>query len=174
MHEKADDRGTAPGSRTRRRIEPIERVRTGYFVLLIVLLVQFVLGMAVNLFVTIPKDHPGANPPEYFSGVAQSVTWALLHGSPLLVLHAALGLLLAIFSVNLLVQGIQSRSRRLLLPAIFGAIGVIVAGLNGGSFLNYNEDFSSMIMAVAFAVAVVSYLAGLYLSPRSPSEWESQ
>jgi hypothetical protein len=36
------------------------------------LIVQFLLGMAVNLFVKIPSDHPGANPPAllYRSGIA--------------------------------------------------------------------------------------------------------
>ena len=55
-------------------------LRQAYLGTLITLVAQFLLGMATNLFVEIPKDHPGANPPEYFSGVAQNVTWAILHG----------------------------------------------------------------------------------------------
>jgi hypothetical protein len=53
-------------------------VRFGYLAALIALVIQFLLGMAVNLFVTVPKNHPGSNPPEYFTGVVQSVTWAIL------------------------------------------------------------------------------------------------
>ena len=34
---------------------------------------------------------------------------------------------------------------------------MLAAGFNGGSFLNYNEDFSSMIMAGFFAAAVACY-----------------
>src|SRR5258708_9529181 len=124
--------------------------------------------MAVNLFVTIPKSHPGANPPEYFGGVAESVSWSVLHGPLLLVLHSGLGLLIVLLSVQLLTQGIRSRTRRLWLPAAFGTVGVIAAGFNGGSFLNYDEDFSSMLMAAFFAVAVLSYVAGLFLLPRNP------
>jgi hypothetical protein len=58
---------------------------------IVLLLVQFLLGMAVNLFVTIPTNHPGSQPPEYFGGVVQSVTWAVLQGPLLLVLtpHSA-------------------------------------------------------------------------------------
>jgi hypothetical protein len=156
-------------TRAPRRIDLVDRIRTGYFVVLMILVAQFLLGMAVNLFVTIPKNHPGANPPEYFGGVAESVTWALLHGPLLLILHAGLGLLLVLFSVNLLAQAIQSRTRRVLLPVAFGAFGIMVAGLNGGSFLNYNEDFSSMIMAAFFAMAVISYVMGLYLLPGDPT-----
>ena len=44
------------------------------------LIVEFLLGTVVNLFVKIPGDHPGANPPEYFGGVVTSVSWAILHG----------------------------------------------------------------------------------------------
>jgi hypothetical protein len=168
MRNNSNDPDGPPSWRVRRRVDPIERVRRGYLAMFLLVVAQFLLGMAVNLFITIPKDHPGSNPAEYFSGVAQSVVWALFHGSPLLILHVALGLLLAIFAVNLLVQAVQSRTRRLILPASFGAFGVIAAGLNGGSFLNYREDFSSMLMAAGFAIAVVSYVVGHYLSPRSP------
>jgi hypothetical protein len=148
--------------------------RANLLVMLLTLVAQFLLGMAVNLFVVIPKDHPGSNPPEYFSGVFQSVTWAILHGHLFLVLHAVLGLLLVLNGVGLLVRAIQLRLRSLLLTAGFGALGVIAAGFNGGSYLNYHEDFSSMIMASGFAVAVVSYLIGLYVLPRSPISSENR
>jgi hypothetical protein len=62
----------------------------------VVRIVQFLLGMAVTLFVTIPTDHPGTNPPEYFSGVVTSVRWAILHGGLWLALHAVWGLLLVL------------------------------------------------------------------------------
>jgi hypothetical protein len=134
------------------------------------LVVQFLLGMYVNLFVTIPTNHPGARPPEYFSGVAQSVFWAITQsGLVFLILHAAFGLVIVVGAAVLLVQGIQSRTRSLIITTSIGAFGVLVAALNGGSFLNYNEDFSSMIMAAGLAVAMVSYVFGLYVTARSPS-----
>ena len=63
-----------------------------------------------------------------------------------------------------LVQAIANRRRGILISAAVGFIGVLGAGFNGGSYLNYHEDFSSMIMATGFAVAVVAYSAGLYLA----------
>jgi hypothetical protein len=51
---------------------------------------------------------------------------------------------------------------------------VIGAGFNGGSYLNYHEDFSSMIMAGGFALAVVAYLIGLYVLPQIPTSSESR
>ena len=149
--------------------EQADAYRTASFAAILMLIVQFMLGMAVNLFVVIPKDHPGSNAPEYFSGVAQSVAWALLHGHVLLILHAGFGLVLVFASVGTLVQAIRSRTRGLIVSASFGAFGVIAAGFNGGSYLNYHEDFSSMIMATGFAVAMVAYAIGLYLVSQTPT-----
>ncbi|MDQ6899834.1 MAG: hypothetical protein M3072_10065 [Candidatus Dormibacteraeota bacterium] len=131
---------------------------------LLALVVQFLLGVAVNLFVTIPTDHPGAKPPNYFGGVVASVTWAVLHGPLLLQLHTGFGLVLVVGSVYLLVQGILMKRGRLVAATVFGFLGTLGAGFNGGSFLNYNENFSSMLMATGFAIAVVAYLFTLYLS----------
>lgn len=139
-------------------------LRNGFLAVLCVLIVQFLLGMAVNLFVTVPRDHPGSNPPEYFSGVAQSVAWALLHGHILLILHAALGLVAVFAGFGLLARAIRSRTRGIIISSIVGAIAILGAGFNGGSYLNYHEDFSSMIMASFFAIAVVAYAVGLYLT----------
>jgi hypothetical protein len=143
------------------RYQPL---RTGFLYALVMLIAQFLLGMAVNLFVKIPTDHPGSNPPEYFSGVAQSVTWAIVHGHILLAVHAGFGLVLVMAAVGLLVQGIRIGRRALVVSTVVGFIGVLGAGFNGGSFLNYHQDFSSMIMAAGFAIAVVAYSAGLYLA----------
>ena len=74
-----------------------ESTRIGFLMALLFLVVQFLLGMAVNLFVKIPTNHPGANPPEYFGGVVQSVTWALLHGP---LLRCTRGLVSSSFSLR--------------------------------------------------------------------------
>jgi hypothetical protein len=130
---------------------------------------QFLLGMAVNLFVTIPTDHPGANPPEYFGGVVTSVSWAILHGGLWLTLHAAWGLLLVLAAFGTLVQAIRLRGGGRITLAALGFVGVLAAGFNGGSFLNYHADFSSMLMAVGFALAMSAYVALLYRAGIVPS-----
>lgn len=140
------------------------QLRVSFLYALVMLIAQFMLGMSVNLFVKIPTDHPGSNPPEYFSGVAQSVTWAILHGHILLAIHAGFGLVLVIAAVGTMVQSIQARRRGLIISSLSGFIGVLGAGFNGGSYLNYHEDFSSMLMATGFAIAVVAYSVGIYLA----------
>ncbi len=139
-------------------------IRTSSLYALVMLIAQFLLGMGVNLFVKIPEQHPGSNAPEYFSGVAQSVTWAILHGHIVLAIHSAFGLVLLLAAVGTLAQAIRARRRGVIVAAVFGFIGVLGAGFNGGSFLNYREDFSSMVMATGFAIAVVAYSVALYLA----------
>ncbi len=139
------------------------RLRGLTVVILVLLAAQFLLGMAVNLFVTVPVHHPGANPPEYFSGVYQSVKWAVTSSSSplLLLLHASLGLALVVVTLALLISAIIARKGRWIAVAIIGFIGTLGAGFNGGSFLNYNEDFSSMLMSVGFILAMLVYSLGL-------------
>ena len=126
------------------------------------LIVQFMLGMAVNLFVSIPSNHPGANPPEYFGGVVTSVRWAILHGGLWLTVHALWGLLLVLAALGTMVQAIRIGGRVRITFAVLGFIGMLGAGFNGGSFLNYHEDFSSMLMATGFALGLSSYTVLLY------------
>jgi len=84
----------------------------------------------------------------------------------LLVIHASLGLLLVLNALGLLIVSIRARVRDLITVTSFGLFGVLAAGFNGGSFLNYNQDFSSMLMASFFAIAVVSYAVGLFVTGR--------
>lgn len=147
-------------------MEPTARP-VGVLVTLFVLLAQFLLGMGVNLFIKVPAHHPGAQAVEYFGGTARSVGWSIAHGPAVLAVHAVLGLLLGINAIILLVQALKWRQRKLVITSALGAIGIVGAGFNGGSFLDYGHDFSSMLMAVGFALAVGSYLVALYLYPGS-------
>ena len=137
-------------------------LRPTMIVVLVALLAQFLLGMAVNLFVQIPDNHPGAHPPEYFSGALQSVSWALSDGGVWLEAHAGLGVLLGLSAIAALVLAIRSGRGPWMVATSFGLVGVVAAGFNGASFLNYHEDFSSMLMSSGFAVAMLSYLLGLF------------
>jgi hypothetical protein len=51
----------------------------------------------------------------------------------------------------------------------FGLAGVLAAGFNGASFLNYDEDLSSMLMSAGFALALAAYVIGL-VQPASVDE----
>lgn len=156
----------APGAAAPRRgSAPPTALRVSTLVMLVLLIVQFALGMSVNLFVAIPANHPGAHPANYFGGLVESVGWALSHSPGALASHAGLGLLVVVASFVVLGLAAASpgpgRAGRLT-ASIVGTLAVIGAGFNGGSFLNYDKDFSSMIMAMLFALAVLCYVALLY------------
>lgn len=136
--------------------------------LIVALIAQFLIGMLVNLFVTIPDSHPGSQPTEYFGGSFQSVLWALSSGLDLLVAHVVLGLLLVIGSLALVVRSRALRRRRLTIAAALGFLFIVGAGFNGASFLDFNEDYSSMIMATLFAAALLSYVAILSWLAETP------
>jgi len=139
------------------------RMRTLTAVILVLLALQFVVGMLVNLYVQVPAMHPGANAPEYFSGVAQGVVWSLLHAPLWLQIHSIVGLLLFIASIVLIGFAIAARSKSWIIISIIGLFGIMAGGFNGASFMNYGHDFSSLLMSLGFLLAVIPYVIGLSL-----------
>jgi hypothetical protein len=137
--------------------------RTLAFWLLLLLSIQFVLGIVTNLYVTIPTHHPGREAAEYFGGVVAGVAWAIAQGAWALRIHALLGLLIILTSLALVGTAISSHRRMWIVCSIIAVLFTIAAGFNGASFLNYGEDFSSLFMSLGFAIALVSLLMGLYL-----------
>ncbi len=131
------------------------------------LLVQYLLGMAVNVYIVLPGKHPGAGASNYFAGAASGVAWAISSGPGWVAAHAALGLALVVAAIAgvVLTWGRGSRAGTTL--SVLGALAVIGAGFNGASFLNYGHAFSSMIMATLWALAIACYGAGALLAARS-------
>ncbi len=60
----------------------------------------------------------------------------------------------------------RQASRFALWTSVLGALAIVGAAFNGVSFVNYGHAFSSMIMAALWAVALASYLAGVFLAAR--------
>ena len=104
--------GSTPARESETRQRMTARLRRIVLGAMVLVLIQSAIGMYVNLYVTIPLKHPGANPPfsNYLGGSTHSLAWALAHGSGQLVLHAALGLALAVVVIT--AAGVMLRSRR--------------------------------------------------------------
>lgn len=132
----------------------------------VLLLVQYLLGMATNLFVMLPQHHPGANAANYFSGVATGLGWVITHGTFWAAIHAVFGLALIVAAVANIVLALRRRIRSVTVTSVLGALAVVGAGFNGMSFVNYGHDLSSMIMAALWAVALACYLIGGYVAAR--------
>ena len=135
---------------------------------IVLVLVQSGIGMDVNLFVVIPAQHPGARPSSYFGGSVRSVAWAVAHGAPALVIHAVLGLALGLLVIGVAVYAIRLGRRPVGAWSVLAGLLVIGAGFNGASFLDFNNDISSLIMALLAFGAVACYSAASYLLAGQP------
>lgn len=128
-----------------------------------IILVQSAIGMAVNLYVSVPGHHPGAHPSEYFTGSARSIGWAMSHGAVVLVIHAVLGFLLVVMVCNTAIRLLKLRRRSVNAWAILGALFVIGAGFNGASFLDFANSISSLVMALLAFASIACYVVVLLL-----------
>lgn len=116
---------------------------------------QFLAGMLLNLFVTIPTHHPGSNASNYFGGGFHGLVWALSgHGGWELAFHVYLAVVLVAGSVSLLIMALNQHDRSWKIASGVTALFTIGALFNGLSFINYNHDINSMIMATCWLVAV--------------------
>jgi hypothetical protein len=124
--------------------------------LILLCLIQFLLGMELNLLVSIPRRHPGSSGPDYLVRAYQSVLWGLSHGV-VLASHAGLGISILLLSLWLALAAFRAPDRRLRWVSALGFLAVLAAGWGGAFFLSYDQNLSSMIMAVGFAVAVLCF-----------------
>ncbi len=111
----------------------------------VLLIVQFGLGMGVNLYVTLPGHKP------FLSTV---------FGSAVLAAHAVVALVLLGATVGALVRAI--RARRAIAFTAVGLAAVVAAAIGGASFAGSQDNAASLAMALATAVAMVSYLAAIF------------
>jgi hypothetical protein len=133
------------------------------------LLIQYLLGMVVNVYVILPSRHPGAGAGDYFSGAAAGLAWVVADGPAWAAAHAALGMALAAAALAAAALAWRRGGTGGRAASIAGALAIIGAGFNGASFVNYGHAFSSMIMAGLWALALACYLAGAILAYRPQS-----
>jgi len=126
------------------------RLRRASLAILIALIVQFALGIGVNLYVTLPTaGRPGHS--SWFGNGA------------LLALHAALGMFLILAAIALLVRAIMAWSVSLIVTSAAGLVAILLAAFFGSGFTDKLTDGYSLGMAIAFAAALACYAIGLYV-----------
>jgi hypothetical protein len=125
------------------------RLRQAYLAILIALIVQFALGISVNLYVTLPTaGHPGHS------------SW--FGNGPLLALHAALGMFLTLAALFVLIRAIMARNTALIVTSAAGLVAIGLAFYFGASFTDKLTNGYSLGMAISFAVALACYAIGLF------------
>ena len=137
-----------PAGRAAARHSDPRRLRSTAFGLLMFLLVQFALGMVVNLYVRVPAGRAGYGP-----------------GWPVLVLHGLVGLALIAGSVSLAVRAVAARVRHVAGPAVIAAVVLLGAAAGGLRFLGSGVDGASLAMALCAAIAICCYSLIIYRLP---------
>ena len=121
-------------------------------VILVMLVIEFVLGMYTALFVAFPDSLAGGN----------AWAWSMSQSTAVL-LHVIVGTLLALAALVVLVLGFLLRSRAAVLTGVLGFAAMAVAYLSGATFLSdVNQDLCSFSMALGFIAAAVVYGVGYY------------
>ncbi|HET9895068.1 MAG TPA: hypothetical protein VFQ44_09050 [Streptosporangiaceae bacterium] len=130
----------------------LARLRFVNLVVLVLVLIDYGIGMYVNLYVDVPKsDHGG------------SIGSAISNGPATISIHAALGLLLALGALAILVQAIMARRWTVVILSVVGLFAMVFASLAGTTFTTTGDDADSMAMAVMAGVAVLCYALNLYV-----------
>jgi uncharacterized membrane protein len=84
------------------------------------------------------------------------------------VAHAVLGLALVLIVIGVAVYAMRLGRRPVVAWSVLAGLLVIGAGFNGASFLDFNNDISSLIMALLAFSAVACYSAAIYLLAGQP------
>ncbi|MGC2192542.1 MAG: hypothetical protein WA751_09445 [Candidatus Dormiibacterota bacterium] len=147
---------------------PVE-IRRLSLLLIVLCLLQYLLGMELNLFVSISRHHPGASGSDFLVRAFQSVIWGISHGG-YLALHAGLGIVLVLGSIGFALAAFAVSQPRIRTAAVVGAVAVLAAAFNGAAFLNYGANANSMYMAVFLAIALFCFAWALFRATATSPE----
>jgi len=132
----------------------VRRISLG---MVVALLIQYALGMVVNLYVTVPaSDHGG--------GVLAAIGRAVANGPVALAIHAGLGLLIILGIINLVVRSVLSRRRPLIWLSAVTLLAVLGAASSGAAFVNSGTNGASLGMAMLTGVALLCLTVMLFLT----------
>src|SRR5215831_152490 len=124
-------------------------LRQANLAILIVLIIQFTLGIGVNLYVTLPA-----------AGRPGHASW--FGNGALLALHAALGMFLILAAIFVLIRAVMARNVTFIVTSAAGLVAILLAAFFGSGFTDKLTDGYSFGMAITFTAALACYTIGLY------------
>lgn len=120
--------------------------------LLGLLVVQYILGMITDLYVTFPSNNTDYQQWEYAK--SQFVVMA----------HIIVGFLILFGVIALMVRAMRTQVKAWKTPSIIAVVAVILTIMSGSEFISTQTDLYSLIMAILFVVIAGSIVWGLYRS----------
>jgi len=130
----------------------LARLRRGSLAVLVLVVVEYAIGMYVNLYVTVPKADHGGN-----------LGGAISNGPATLSLHAVIGLLLGLGALGLLAQAVMARHWGVVALSAAGLLALVFASVAGTGFTGTGDNSASMAMSVLTGIALLCYAANLYV-----------
>jgi hypothetical protein len=134
------------------------------------LVLQYLLGMIVNLFATLPFDRIDPLAGSFLQRTGAGFAFAREAAFLPLQLHWLNACLLILASLVLLVAGIRARRRMVWALALTLLVIFSVATVSGAAFIGYaGNNYYSLSMATAFIVATAVSVFLLVLVLRDPT-----
>ena len=136
-------------------------LRCGTLVVLVLLVIQFIVGMLINFYTQLPDTHPGTQ-----GSYAPSIAWALGGGGGVtLAIHVGDAILLLVGAIALFVLAIMSRRKVFIVGMSVGLFFILAAFSNGLTYLNRGgNDSESLGMSLAFIFALITYGVTFYIT----------
>jgi hypothetical protein len=133
-------------------VSGLARLRRGSLAVLALVVVEYAIGVYVNLYVTVPKaDHGG------------SLGGAISNGPATLSLHAVIGLLLGLGALGVMIQSVMARRWGVVASSAAGLVALVLASVAGTGFTSTGDNSASMAMSVLTGIALLCYAANLYV-----------
>lgn len=144
-------------------LKALNGLRTNSFAAVVMLLLEFGLGVGVNLYATLPtSDHGKALFPAFGSAVTG--------GPVVLAVHAVLGTILLITGVSAVVRAALLRQTALIVITGASLLGIVVAWLSGARFVGTMANGASLAMSIATGVSLLCYALVLFIVPGSSAQ----
>jgi hypothetical protein len=134
-------------------------LRANALAAVVMLLIQYSLGITVNLYSTLPASDHGKS-------LFASFPAAVGNGPVLLTLHAILGTLLLITALAALIRSLRLGAPPIALTAL-ALLAILIAWMSGSEFIGHQKNGASLAMALATALAILCYTLVIFLLNRS-------
>jgi hypothetical protein len=131
-------------------------LRSASFGALAMLIVQFAIGVVVNLYVTVPASDRGKT---FLTALGRALT----RGPAGLAVHTGLALLIVLAAVVLLIRALIARHLLAIVLSALGLLAIAGAAVNGVRFVSDGgANSASLAMALATAVAMLCYAIAVF------------
>src|SRR5579863_421656 len=134
---------------------PIEALRGQTFGAVVALVIQYGLGMWVNVYGHLPKS-------DHNKGLFDAFGRAVVNGPAGLSIHAVLGVVLLVMAIGVVVRSARLRRRLATVLGVIALISIVGAAVNGAGFVGSGANGDSFGMAISAGVALLSYVIALF------------